>query len=253
MEYKLTSEEKAELSLELEKYSAIFYKFWTIGNIEFVDTIDTAAVFFDKDGNYFKFQFNLSFWKELTLYEKIFVICHEMMHIILHHGVRSIGLDNKQVANIAMDIVINKILVNGFLFNKEKLPKLNNMICWFSTFFKNKDNVKPDQSMEYYYDILNEKQLNGISIKYKKLDSHDSFTNTSWEDTMLADDLLNDAIESLNDIDKQIFGEILNKNNSDEINEATANDNSLNSLAGNGSAGILYQCLKKPVSKKKKW
>ena len=51
---------------------------------------------------------------------KLFVICHEMLHIILNHGKRSKNTlsENKIAANMALDIVVNHSLINYVLASK---------------------------------------------------------------------------------------------------------------------------------------
>ena len=45
------------------------------------------------------------------------------MHVILNHGHRSKDSKNKNAANVAMDIVVNHLLVDRFGFIREKILK----------------------------------------------------------------------------------------------------------------------------------
>jgi predicted metal-dependent peptidase len=58
--------------------------------------------------------FDPMFWESLSLKERAFVMCHELFHIILMHPDRGYKLKpNPQIWNIAIDAVVNSILVKG--------------------------------------------------------------------------------------------------------------------------------------------
>ena len=94
-----------------------------MGKPVFTDRIQTAAVQFDKEGNYLMFLLNEKFWNECDEYKKIFVICHEALHIILNHGKRFQEKENPKIFNIAVDIVVNHSLVKDFGFIREEIDK----------------------------------------------------------------------------------------------------------------------------------
>jgi Zn-dependent protease with chaperone function len=90
--------------------------------------IGTACI--DARGN---IEYSEAWFKTLTDGQIIGVLCHELLHYVLHHFTRSEGF-NTQVANIAQDLVINDILYNlesmQFMhmtntidFNNTKTPK----------------------------------------------------------------------------------------------------------------------------------
>ena len=116
---KVDHNEWLEIANRLECHHAIFYKLWSIGKPVLNNSIDTAAVSFDKLGNFILFQFNENFWSNLDMDGKLFVICHEMLHIILNHGKRSKNTlsENKIAANMALDIVVNPFnqIINSLL------------------------------------------------------------------------------------------------------------------------------------------
>ena len=64
---KINNEEWFEISNELEPHHAVFTKVWQMGKPIFDETIQTAAVQFDKEGNFILFRFNPEFWKSLDL------------------------------------------------------------------------------------------------------------------------------------------------------------------------------------------
>ena len=96
--------------------------------------IGTACI--DARGN---IEYSEAWFKTLTDEQIIGVLCHELLHYVLHHFTRAEGF-NKQVANIAQDLVINDILYNlesmRFMrmsntidFNNTKTPKQITGIC----------------------------------------------------------------------------------------------------------------------------
>ena len=98
--------------------------------------IGTACI--DARGN---IEYSEAWFKTLTDEQIIGVLCHELLHYVLHHFTRSEGF-NTQVANIAQDLVINDILYNlesmRFMrmsntidFNNTKTPKRAYLVLFF--------------------------------------------------------------------------------------------------------------------------
>src|SRR5574343_1955448 len=81
-------EEFLHISRDLEKFHAIFYRMWMMGKPNFTEESPTAFVRFDKNGDFLYFGINPKFWNELDFYNKLFVICHECLHVVLNHGMR---------------------------------------------------------------------------------------------------------------------------------------------------------------------
>jgi len=142
---------------KLVLHHSLFYKFWQLGKPSFTESIDTAAVVFDKDGNCINFLFNEKFWNECDEYKKLFVICHECLHVVLNHGSRFKDCEQKQIANVAQDIVINHLLVESFGFIQNQIESWD-QYCWVETVFKDKKHYgRPypkDESSEFYYNNL---------------------------------------------------------------------------------------------------
>jgi len=140
----------------LEDYHSLFYRFWYHGIPSETKDIPTAAIQFNKKGKYVNFLFNPEFWDKSTDYERQFVVSHEMLHLILNHGTRMIGL-NRDVCNIAMDVVVNEMLIDYFGFERDKIS-FSNTLCFLDTVFgKNGyelDNVLQGQNFEYYYNLI---------------------------------------------------------------------------------------------------
>jgi len=143
-----------EISNALEVHHAIFYKIWQMGKPMFTEEIDTAAVQFDKEGKFFIFLFNQDFWNSLDFENKLFVICHESLHVILNHGIRikDSKKNNRMACNQALDIVVNHLLVDKFAHKRENIKDWENF-CWIDTIFPGK-NISTNESYEFYYNLF---------------------------------------------------------------------------------------------------
>jgi len=187
--YEIKSNEWGELASMLENFHPIFYKLWSVGKPSINEDIQTAAVNFDKTGKCIMFQFNPKFWNSLTVLGKLFTISHEMLHIILSHGIRTKSLNDKDKvrANICLDIVVNHALVSNFGFSREDIDKdmgealLNEngekgVLCWADTIFKNRE-IDENMQFEYYYNLYKSNFGDGnhsITLGYNSgaLDDH---------------------------------------------------------------------------------
>lgn len=133
----------------LQSKPAIFSTLVDLGDIIFTDNVETAEINFNKKPI---FKFNPSYWDSINDYEKLFVICHECLHVLFNHGYRIKGLSKHEsvIANIASDIVINTYLLDYYKFNRNFLSGdyfyLDNAI---------KDIIlEPNHNFEYYFNIL---------------------------------------------------------------------------------------------------
>jgi predicted metal-dependent peptidase len=181
------------LKNKLACHHSLFYKIVEMGKPFFTDKIPTAAVQFDKEGKFINFLFNEKFWEKCDDYKKMFVICHEALHIVLQHGSRFLeGVDNK-ISNIAMDVVVNHSLVRDFGFIKEDVDS-NNEYCWVDTVFKDKKYLgfpyPDDESTEFYYnEIEKQKENNGGGngngdSNGKLVDDHSGLTDEQLEEAV---------------------------------------------------------------------
>lgn len=219
-------------SRELEKYHEVFYQFWEMGEPRFTNEIKTAAIAFSRhSGKPLEFIFNPFFWSKLSDYERVFVICHEMLHIIFNHGVRAKGLIDK-IANIAEDVSINETLIRNFGFDIDLLPnifsddpedetRLNG--CLIKTVFKGRKDIPYGKNFEFYYNKIMENAI--IIDAFDTVDEHDGFGGIDIGD--LGDEL---------DI----------RHNGDKIKE------NINKLAGKDS-GARKLKVKAKVEVKRKW
>lgn len=162
--FNLTGDEWREILLSLEDHHGVFYKLWEMGMPVFTTQIDTAAVSFNKGGDFVHFVFNPDYWQKCTPYERKFVICHEALHVILNHGVRIKDSQDREASNIALDVVVNHMLVRCFAFDRAQISNADKL-CWVDTVFKRPDGkirhdsrtarpIAEDESFEYYLTML---------------------------------------------------------------------------------------------------
>lgn len=106
-------------------------------------TVDTLAV--GAEGNHFVLYINPAFWNEtLTRREHRYgVLKHEVLHLLFRHVTRSRDFANKQIYNIAADILVNQYIA------PEQLPEGAVRLNGFSEL-----SLKPEQTVDYYYQQL---------------------------------------------------------------------------------------------------
>lgn len=221
----IETEQFLEISRSLEKHHGLFYLLWEMGKPSFTNTVETAGVQFNKDGNHVAFLFNINFWNSLSEYERTFIICHECLHISLNHGVRAKDAKNYQASNVAMDIVVNHILVNKFGFDRSKISKeLDKKLCWTDTVFPGKK-INSDQNFEYYYNMFEKDYVSCQS----SIDDHSKLGSSNW------DEVGSSLNEKMNDEEKEGIKDIVQ------------------SAGKQGGSWFVFVDIKKYVAKKKKW
>jgi len=141
------------LAQRLDVHHELFRAVWEIGAPEFTGSVETAAIVFSQDGAPIRFLFNATFWDELPEYDREFVVCHEMLHVVLNHGLRSLDLMLPKYANVAADLAVNHLLVSRFGFVRELLRDADNL-CWVDTVFPKGRRPNPGLAMEDYYSLL---------------------------------------------------------------------------------------------------
>lgn len=101
--------------------------------------------------NNFRIVANPKFWKTRNEYNQLFIICHEMCHVMFGHWI----IDEKrdmEWTNIAQDIQVNEFLLKKY-FCKNKIK--DGDFCSIETIFKHKANkIKKNQNYLYYYNLL---------------------------------------------------------------------------------------------------
>lgn len=233
-------EEYIQLLTKLDEKHAIFYKLWEMGRPEFVYTpeeVKTAGVVFDETGECIRFIINYNFWQTLNENQKLFVICHECLHIILEHGKRFFSNNPKDhlLMNYATDIFINHYAVNTLKFSRKEIDP-NNNYCWVDSFFD--PETSQNESAEWYYNKL--KSESSIDKKPELVDDHNIQENGSDFSSVI--EKLN---EELSDEEKELVKNILEQ---EEVSEAKS------STPGTiGGSLWKFVDVTKKVAKKKKW
>jgi predicted metal-dependent peptidase len=260
-------EEFNTISRDLDKFHAIFYQIWDMGYPRLSFDIETACITFDKKGRRIEFLFNPIFWKKSSTYTKMFVICHECLHVILNHGRRIKDLKGgkfwQKAANYALDVVINHMLVDKFNFDRYSIDGQENY-CWIDTVFgKDHKDVERNRSFEYYFGLLKQKLVESAmasaKMKIKNLDGSTSDVNGELVDAHeflegLDNESLKKEIEeninnNINEYDKKDFVDKLGK-----TGEGKEQIKQSGKEAGSVAAGIVFKMnLYEKVKKKRKW
>lgn len=215
----LSSSEFDEISYKLEAHHSIFYKLWEMGEMIFDDTIPTACVKFDRTGNYVSFHFNPDFWKEKTTYERLFIICHECLHVWLNHGLRTRNAEFPSMVNTALDVVVNHMLVENFGFKRHKIKDYQEL-CWVDTIFDEKDGeIKQNETFEYYYNKIIESP-NTNFVDCKLVDMHENLEDVDY------DKIVNKIGEDLSEQERQDISKAI-KNKIEKSNSQSAGTSSI--------------------------
>lgn len=182
-----------DIGEKLENFHSIFQKFWALGKPRFTKSIPTATVFFDRLGDCIDFNINPDFWDTLDDEQKLFIICHEVTHVLFYHGFRITNLKTPaemKIANLGLDIVVNHFLTDFLGFDREMVDP-ENKLCWIDTVFQEvKKRPMTGQNFEYYYNLIKqeiEKNPNGKMAQMTSMDDHESlesFLNQSFEQKM---------------------------------------------------------------------
>lgn len=187
----MNTTEFQDIVFELQKYHGVFTGFWNLGKPQETDAISTAAIKFDAKGKGIEFLINPVFWNACSRTKKSFVICHECLHVMLNHGIRTINVpvEHRSILNVAEDISINHMLVKSFGFNRNDIEGWEDL-CWIDTVFPDKaKEILPDMHFEYYYNLL--KNDPDRKITCTLVDSHDFFNDLPKE--------VQDQLESMMD------------------------------------------------------
>lgn len=253
-----SNEEYLKLLQKLDGRHAVFYQMWLSGKPRFTDQIDTAAVGFDDDGCQIDFMINPDFWETQTETQKLFVLCHECLHVILQHGSRLFNRNNDKInfdiANQAADVAINHLAVNRLGFSRSEIdPK--NEYCWNDTVFP-KEHVPPDnKSAEWYYNALSKVppppcgdggSKSGSGTGGKTVDDHSVMGQSAGNDSAMQD--------VKKDIAKNLSPEELNMIHDLVKEQESFTGGSVGGIQAGTSAGNIWLSADtKPVKKKKKW
>jgi len=174
MQRPLSDAELLEIGASIEDYHSIFYKFFEMSSVMFDDHVPTACVCFLKHGKP-ELRLGEKFWVGLNLRERLFVICHECLHVLLDHGIRN-GLEipgaTPELVNKAQDITINEMIVDLFGYDREDLRNWQKY-CWIETCFENHVLIKRNETFIYYLKkLIEEPPKEGEDDGPTTLDEH---------------------------------------------------------------------------------
>lgn len=206
-EFSLSHDDYFLLSRQLEQHHPLFYMMWELGRPIFDHSISTAQVDFDKLGEVIRFRFSPSLWSKLDDYERVFVIAHECLHIVLKHGLRVSGSNriNAEVSNVAMDLVVNHTLVRSFGFDRDRIKNKN--LCWVDTVFPNRTDIPSDESFEFYFN-----KFQKIGVVADTVDDH----STLGADSKAFDGVLGNLNEKLSAQEKESLRGTVEKHSAGE-------------------------------------
>jgi predicted metal-dependent peptidase len=256
----ISNSEFNKIAQDLEVHHGVFSKLWQMGKFIFDESIPTACVRFNKEGDYFGFYFNPKFYNSLDNVNRKFVVCHEAMHVILNHGKRFQTLI-PQLANQTADVVINELLVKDFGFNRAEILD-QEKYCWYDTVFQHRQTpIEKDRSFEFYYKELlgDAKQMAGKGkgkgegsedetkspSKGQTIDQHDSLSDDADEQNQI-DQKISEICDSLSDEEKEEFAEAIEKHLDEETQQ--------NIKAGTAAGGMTKLMTDpKKIKRKSKW
>lgn len=213
-----------------------------MGKPMFTDAISTAAVSFNEEGDFVHLLFNPDFWKKLTVYERLFVLSHETLHVILNHGFRTADAEDNEIVNKALDVVVNHLLVNRFGFVRSKIS-FEKTLCWVDTIWPDKD-IPSDKNFEFYFNLLKKSKpetLGSLSL----VDDHSGLAENpkNWQEVI---DAFGDV---LSDDEKESLREVMEKHfQLPEQDDKTNSQHEPGTISGCGWVIVSAQ-----VAKKKKW
>jgi len=261
---KIPSKEKHEIIDLLEERGLFFRKFWGCSDIFWTNAIPTAAVTSVNDR--IQFLFNPDFWESLTVTGRLFVVCHEQLHLLNNHFARlKFSEGNSRLKNVAADVAINELLIRNFFFEKTDLPDWEKY-CWLETTFGEEeyDYVSDNETAEYYYSILlskQEQQQKELAEKIKNgeikvmpgdgdpgdglpmpLDDHEF----SEQQDSLSDELREAIEEALEEYEE-------NNPDSKEIEQAAKRIQYRKGKKAGNKEGLQVMSFNFPVPKRKSW
>ncbi len=141
-------------------FHGIFYRLFDISRIIPSYDIDTINVSINEEYECIEMRVNPTYFLALSEYQRQFVLCHEMHHILWGH-LRNVpeGVIFP-LYNAAQDLVINEALLKELNFDRARVDPENDYI-WHDTIFpeeltkdKYPNGIPTGRSSEYYYEIL---------------------------------------------------------------------------------------------------
>lgn len=101
----------------------------------------------------FRINANPRYWKRITKFQKVFLICHELLHLAFGHWAVPESMDREWV-NVAQDIQVNEYIRSNYPTLTQKMIDVDQQ-AWIDTVFKDKAYlVEKDRDFHYYYGLL---------------------------------------------------------------------------------------------------
>ncbi len=279
-----------KVSQSLEDFHGIFSQLWSMGYPVLTFDIPTACVRFSRDSNRVEFMFNPILWQKLDLYTKSFVVGHECLHAMLNHGIRTRDCPLPRLANIALDIVVNHMLVNKFGFCRAEIdfsPLIEGQMdeqgkqaphknfrgedivgCWIDTVFKDlQGEIKRNKSFEYYYNLLEQNVIIitgvggscSLKLKGKNGEARDSVGGQiidghdhleDFNDEEIKENIAETLNERLTEEEKQDFSDKVMKSEEGKAAEKSLDDKKNRKAAGQQAGSLAGRISYKPPSKR---
>jgi hypothetical protein len=145
------SKERGWIGLRLYAINHSFGMMWNrFEPMQFRDDVETVELEIHK--NNFRIVANGEFWECCGETKRLFLICHEMCHVMFAHWLVPENV-NREWWNVAQDIEVNEYLLKTFF--KDKHLKKDEDILTIKGVFRHKSGVvKKDRDHKYYYDLI---------------------------------------------------------------------------------------------------
>lgn len=147
---KISAKEHEVIEEELRAINPLFADMWNkFERMVLDECTETAELEIHKSN--FRIVANPEYWAECSQYKKLFVICHEMCHVMFGHWLIPEGVD-REWSNVAQDIEVNEYLLKNF-FDEARLEDAD--LITIKSLFKHKENlVERDRGYKYYYGLI---------------------------------------------------------------------------------------------------
>jgi len=145
---KISKKDFGWLSLKLSCINPLFNGMWRTFEPMVFDK-DAESVELEIYKNNFRIVANPTFWKKCDNTKKVFIICHEMCHVMFAHWLIN-PIYDRELSNIAQDNVVNEYLSEMFY-----LEKIGDDFVTIKSVFKHKSgSIVRRMDYTYYYNIL---------------------------------------------------------------------------------------------------
>ena len=148
----------------IEEREPLFFKeVLRIGYVEFSFNVRTASAIVKKSEDRvseLQFLFNPRFYASITYPERAFVTCHETLHFFLEHPERCQAFADRELANIAADIIVNDILLEKTKINVMPRGVTGKSVLGYSSV---------GMSLEEVYKILESQVIEHVEELFKLL------------------------------------------------------------------------------------